>query len=239
MQKGRRKGVRSSKPTGLVGPIKFNTFADIAERSKSAVVMIEVLQERKPRRPMFGVIELEPNNREVTNVGTGFVCDKRGYIVTNHHVVQGADQVRLRFFGKSELVSAQVVKTDYDLDLALLKTHLPKNTPALLLGRSNQVRVGEWVMAIGNPLGLEHTVTVGVVSAINRPLWIGGRHYNYLLQTDAAINRGNSGGPLFNASGKVIGVNTAVSQSSQGIGFSISVDVVRDMLKKWIPPDEK
>lgn len=239
MQKGRGKGIRSSKPTGLVGPIKFNTFADIAEQFKSAVVMIEVLQERKPRRLMFGVIELEANNREVTNVGTGFVCDKRGYIVTNHHVVQGAEQVQLRFYGKSEPVRALVVKADYELDLALLKTTLPKHTPALLLGRSNQVRVGEWVMAIGNPLGLEHTVTVGVVSAINRPLWIGGRHYKYLLQTDAAINRGNSGGPLFNASGKVIGVNTAVSQSSQGIGFSISIDVVRDMLKKWIPPDDK
>ncbi len=238
MQKGRRNSVRSAKPTGLAGPVKFNSFADIADRYKRAVVMIEVLQERKQYRPMFVPFDLEAR-REVTNVGSGFVCDNRGYVVTNHHVIQGADQVRLRFFGKKDPVPAQVVKTDDDLDLALLKTRLPKQIPVLRLGHSDHVRVGEWVMAIGNPLALEQTVTVGVVSAVNRPLWIGGRHYKHLLQTDAAINRGNSGGPLFNASGKVIGVNTAVSQSSQGIGFSIRIDVVRDMLKKWIPPDEE
>lgn len=237
MQKHKQNKTRMPKPSGLIGPLKFNTFADIAEKYKRSVVMIEVLQERRQRRQtLFGILETEPENREVTNVGTGFVCDKRGFIVTNHHVVQNADQLRVRFYGDQKLVSAEIVDADYDLDLALIKATLPKNIPALRLGRSDQVRVGEWVMAIGNPLGLSHTVTVGVVSAINRPLWIGDRHYKHLVQTDAAINRGNSGGPLFNASGKVIGVNTAVSQSSQGIGFSISIDLVREKLKKWIPP---
>ncbi|WP_018133389.1 S1C family serine protease [Effusibacillus pohliae] len=216
----------------------FDAFVQIAERYKRAVVLLEVIEQRRSRRaPFFGgmdyMLELP---KEVMNVGTGFVCDKRGYIITNQHVVQGADEVQVRFNGQKKPVAAKIVKSDYELDLALLKAPLPPNTPVLRLGRSNRVKPGEWVMAIGNPLGLEHSVTVGVVSAVNRPLTIGDRKYKQLIQTDAAINRGNSGGPLFNVNGEVIGINTAVSQSSQGIGFALGIDLVREMLRKWIPP---
>ncbi|MFC4766369.1 S1C family serine protease [Effusibacillus consociatus] len=228
----KKRGARSTQPGS------FNSFVDIADRFKRAVVMIEVLQDRRQRRvPLFGFDFVPESSNEVMNVGTGFVCDKRGYIITNQHVVQGASEVIVSFNGEKKSHSAKVIKTDYNLDLALLKTTLPPNVPALRLGNSREVRPGEWVMAIGNPLGLEHSVTVGVISAVNRPLTIGDRRYKHLIQTDAAINRGNSGGPLFNANGEVIGVNTAVSQSSQGIGFAIGADVVRSMIRKWIPPE--
>lgn len=232
----KRRSVRSVQPASL------NIFAEIADQFKRAIVLIEVIQERRRRHfPFFEEFEslIPERQREVTNVGTGFVCDKRGFIVTNQHVIQGADQILVGFHGEKKPVPAEVVKTDYKLDLALLKTSLPADIPVLRLGSSGQVRPGEWVMAIGNPLGLEHSVTVGVVSAVNRPLTIGDRHYKHLIQTDAAINRGNSGGPLFNLQGEVIGVNTAVSQSSQGIGFAIGIDLVRSVLSKWIPPDGK
>ncbi|BCJ85756.1 hypothetical protein skT53_07410 [Effusibacillus dendaii] len=203
-------------------------------------MLIEVRRPRQRRMPFFGPFEIfpEPNN-EVTNVGTGFVCDKRGYILTNQHVVQGSPEVQISFYGQKKPTVARVVKSDTELDLALLKTSLPANTPVLRFARPDQVRLGEWVMAIGNPLGLEHSVTVGVVSAINRPLTIGDRKYDKLIQTDAAINRGNSGGPLLNVNGEVIGINTAVSQSSQGIGFAIGADSVRKVLQKWLPPDRE
>lgn len=229
---GKRRNVR------LIRTGSFDSFVDIAEQYKKAVVMIEVVERRPRRIPFIGGFDLEMR-REVTNVGTGFVCDRRGYIITNQHVIQGATEVLVHFNGEKKSVPARVIKSDYQLDLALLRTTLPPNTPVLRLGRSDQTRVGEWVMAIGNPLGLEHSVTVGVISAVNRPVTIGDRRYKQLIQTDAAINRGNSGGPLFNANGEVIGINTAVSHNSQGIGFAIGIDLVRSILRRWIPPDEK
>lgn len=223
-----------SKTSGRRQAKVFDVFASVAERVRKSVVMIEVVQEQRVRRiPGFGNIEISPE-RQTTNVGTGFVCDRRGYILTNQHVVQGANEVRVNFLGKRKAETAQVLHVNPELDLALLKTNGPIAVRPVRLGRSDKVRVGEFVMAIGNPLGLEHSVTVGVVSSMNRLLTIGNRRYKNLIQTDAAINRGNSGGPLFNIEGEVIGVNTAVSQSSQGIGFAIPSDVVKEVLKNWL-----
>lgn len=147
--------------------------------------------------------------------------------MTNEHVVSEADRIMLRAFGKKEPIQAEVVGRDRRHDIAVLRADIDIPSPVLRLGHSKDVRVGEWVLAIGSPLGLDHTVTVGIVSAKNRPLQIGDRDYPNLIQTDAAINRGNSGGPLINLRGEVVGMNTAVSQSSQGIGFAISADVLR------------
>jgi serine protease Do len=213
------------------------SFADIVDRYKSSVVYIEVLHDKKPpARSILGVpwdlFAESPDDSKVMNIGTGFLFHEGGYILTNEHVIHDAQMVRVRFFGEKQAVPVQIVGTNYKLDLAVLKVTLPKkkNFPILPFGRSKDVRVGEWVVAIGCPLGLDHTVTVGVISAKERPITIGDRYYPHLIQTDAAINRGNSGGPLINSKGKVIGINTAVSQSSQGIGFAIAIDVVRDAL---------
>lgn len=211
-------------------------FVTIVERYKSAIVGVEVTQENtRPRNAMlpFGFPwEAMPNQEpQALNIGTGFVFDPRGYILTNEHVIHGASKVMVQMLGKEKPIAAKVVGTNYEHDLAVLKVTLPKNGSLLKLGHSKDVKVGEWVLAVGNPLGLDHSVTVGIVSAKERPMQIGDRTYPHLLQTDAAINRGNSGGPLINLHGEVIGINTAVSQSSQGIGFAIAIDVVRDALK--------
>jgi len=174
---------------------------------------------------------LPREGRTALNIGTGFMFHPKGYILTNEHVIAEADRIMLRVFGQKDLVEADLVGRDRKHDIAVLWANIPVPSPVLRLGHSKDVQVGEWVVAIGSPLGLDHTVTVGIVSAKNRPLQIGDREYPNLIQTDAAINRGNSGGPLINLRGEVIGMNTAVSQSSQGIGFAIAADVLRQRVK--------
>lgn len=210
-------------------------FVTIVDRYKHAVVNIEVEQEKIRSRtslfPFGAPWELPENAPQALNIGSGFIFDRRGYILTNEHVIHGASRVSVQMLGREKPILAKLVGTNYEHDLAVLKITMPRTIPVLQLGRSKDVRVGEWVLAVGNPLGLDHSVTVGIVSAKERPMQIGDRSYPHLLQTDAAINRGNSGGPLINMRGKVIGINTAVSQSSQGIGFAIAVNVVRDALQ--------
>jgi S1-C subfamily serine protease len=208
-------------------------FVGIVDKYKDAVVNIEVVQDQ-PRRnialpfPWDSLLEVQPR---AMNIGTGFLFDRRGYILTNEHVIHGASQVRVHVAGRKQPLIAKVVSTHYDHDLAVIKVTPDHSMTPLALGHSQDVRVGEWVLAIGNPLGLDNSVTVGIISAKERPMRIGDRDYPHLLQTDAAINRGNSGGPLLSAKGEVIGINTAVSQSSHGIGFAIAIDVVRDFLR--------
>lgn len=211
-------------------------FVSIVQRYKKAVMGIEVIQNRN-RQPSIGFgfpwERTQPRqNRSALNIGTGFVFHPKGYILTNEHVVSDADKIMLRVYGKKDLVNADVIGRDKKHDIAILRADIPATPPILKLGHGKNVRVGEWVLAIGSPLGLDNTVTVGIVSAQNRPLQIGEREYPNLIQTDAAINRGNSGGPLINLRGEVIGMNTAVSQSSQGIGFAISVDVLRRVVEQ-------
>ena len=162
--------------------------------------------------------------------GSGFFIDKEGYLLTNHHVIEGADRVEVSLFD-SRTLRATVIGSDRETDLALLKVEAQGEYPAIVLGDSDALRVGEWVVAIGNPLRMyDHTVTVGVVSYKGRVLW--NPSFDNFIQTDAAINFGNSGGPLLNSQGEVVGINTAVSQQGQGIGFAIPINTAKDILSQ-------
>lgn len=153
--------------------------------------------------------------------------------MTNQHVIENAASVTVQLNGKNDEIPARVVGQDRELDLAVLKIE-GDNYPVLKLGDSDKMKVGEWVIAIGQPYGLDHTVTAGVISATGRPITIGDRNYRNLIQTDAAINPGNSGGPLLNLRGEVIAINTAVNAKAQGIGFAIPTSTVSEVLKDLI-----
>jgi serine protease Do len=155
------------------------------------------------------------------SLGSGFIISPDGYIVTNNHVVEGADVITVHLGGKNKednKYTAELVGADPETDLALLKIDAG-DLPFLRFGDSSALEVGEWVLAIGSPLGLDHTITAGIVSAKGRNIQSGS--YDDFLQTDASINRGNSGGPLLNMNGEVVGINTAIAQRAQGIGFAI------------------
>jgi serine protease Do len=223
--------------------------AALVARVKPAVVNITTTQEVKvPRMPffpdwpfgdLFGSLGRTPppNGRDDEArmkrqaLGSGFIVDARGYVVTNAHVVDGADRVRIRLFDDREM-DATVKGKDERLDLAVLAIDGAKNLPTVTLGSSGAVRVGDYVIAIGNPFGLGHTVTMGIVSAKDRA--IGAGPYDDFIQTDASINPGNSGGPLFDTRGNVIGVNTAINPAGKGIGFAIPVDAVKDVLPQLL-----
>ncbi|PZT53364.1 S1C family serine protease [Paenibacillus silvae] len=173
-------------------------------------------------------------------IGSGFIFDKDGYILTNQHVVQGADVIQVTLENNSKPYEAKLLGSSFDLDLAVLKIEKnsgDKDFPVAPLGNSNNTQVGEWLVAIGNPEGFEHTVTAGVLSAKERTISIPDqetgktREYSHLLQTDASINPGNSGGPLLNLNGEVIGMNVAVSADAQGIGFAIPSSVISEAVK--------
>ncbi|SOB89979.1 serine protease Do [Phaeovulum vinaykumarii] len=184
----------------------------------------------------FGMPGQRPGTPQRSNaLGSGFVISEDGFIVTNNHVIEGADEIQIEFFG-GDTLPAKVVGTDPKTDIAVLKVESDKPLSHVSFGDSDLARVGDWVMAVGNPLGQGFSVSAGIVSARNREL--SGTYDDY-LQTDAAINRGNSGGPLFNMDGQVIGVNTAIlspNGGSIGIGFSMASNVVSkvvDQLKKY------
>lgn len=175
------------------------------------------------------------DNLQETGMGSGFIFDSTGYILTNEHVIDGAAKVEVTVNGYDQPFTAKVLGTSYDLDLAVLKIE-GSNFPTLKLGDSSSMNMGDWVVAIGNPYGFDHTVTVGVLSSNERKISIqddnGTRNYEHLLQTDASINPGNSGGPLLNLNGEVIGINTAVSSEAQGIGFAIPTSTISEVLDK-------
>ncbi len=164
---------------------------------------------------------------ERTGAGTGFIIDPAGYVITNEHVVSDADEVTVRLSDEREFI-AKVVGRDPKLDLALLKLENVSDLPAARLGSSAALRIGESVLAVGNPFGLGHTVTLGIVSAKSRS--IGAGPYDDFIQTDASINPGNSGGPLFNWRGEVVGINTAIRPDANNIGFAIPIDALKDVL---------
>ncbi|MDY6904905.1 MAG: DegQ family serine endoprotease [Thermodesulfobacteriota bacterium] len=161
------------------------------------------------------------------SLGSGFVIDEKGYIVTNNHVVKDADQIVVKLKNGDEF-DAEVVGTDPKTDIALLKIDGEGDLPSLKLGDSDNIRVGDWVVAIGSPFGLEQTVTAGIVSAKGRV--IGAGPYDDFIQTDASINPGNSGGPLLNMKGEVVGINTAIVASGQGIGFAIPANLAKNII---------
>ena len=217
-------------------------YSALAERVSPAVVNIFTTQnaantpadipipEDHPLRQFFerfGAPQT-PGGEPIEASGSGFIFDSQGYVITNHHVVADSDSVRLRLSDEREY-DARIVGTDERTDIALLKIEAAGGLPYVPLGDSDSVRVGEEVMAVGNPFGLGGTVTTGIVSAKGRSIRIGGPYIDY-IQTDAAINRGNSGGPLFDMRGEVIGVNSAIyspSGGSVGVGFAVPSNTVR------------
>ncbi|MBP7778972.1 MAG: trypsin-like peptidase domain-containing protein [Acidobacteria bacterium] len=211
------------------------SFADVAERANPAVVSIDVASRQRQRRatPRTPDDDAGPRRPEAPRrgTGTGFIVDQRGLIITNQHVVEGAERVMVKLAdGRS--FRATVVGTDPDIDLAVLKVEAGVPLPELPLGDSDDLRVGEWVCAIGNPYAYEHTVTVGVVSFVGRKLF--DQSLDQYIQTDAAISFGNSGGPLLNTAGEVVGINTAVSRQASNIGFAIPVNQVREVLPQLV-----
>jgi serine protease Do len=241
-------------PSGHYGP---TSVAPLAEKLLDAVVNISTSQTVKgpegaplPRVPKGAPFEeffedffnrkggKSPADRKVSSLGSGFVIDgKEGLVVTNNHVIDGADEIAINFNDGSKLKVDKVLGKDTKTDLALLKVTPKKPLPSVRFGSSDKLKVGDWVMAIGNPFGLGGSVTVGIISAKQRDINSG--PYDDYLQTDASINKGNSGGPLFNMDGEVIGVNTAIispSGGSIGIGFSVPSDtamVVVDQLRQF------
>jgi len=170
-----------------------------------------------------------PKEQKRKSLGSGFIVSPDGYILTNNHVVEKADEVTVTLLDKEEF-KAKVVGTDPKIDIALIKIDAKKKLTYVELGDSDKLDVGEWVVAIGNPFGLGHTVTAGIVSAKGRI--IGSGPYDDFIQTDASINPGNSGGPLFNLKGEVVGINTAIVQGGQGIGFATPIQLAKSVLEQ-------
>ncbi|MCP9456153.1 MAG: Do family serine endopeptidase [Nitrospira sp.] len=196
----------------------------LAEQVKPTVVNLFPIQPGGRGRDSRGA---PPN---ATGSGSGFIVDSNGYIITNHHVIGDALEVEVRFADKTKLI-AQVIGRDPDTDLALLKVRPDRPLPSVRFGDSSLVKVGQWVLAVGNPFGLDRTVTLGVVSGIGRENINLSRYENF-IQTDASINPGNSGGPLFNLHGEVIGINTAIINFAQGIGFAIPSNMAKQVIEQ-------
>lgn len=220
-------------------------FVSLAEQLKPSVVNIGTAKTVKPRAPQYRgprspggndlfeeffdrfFRETPQSSRKKRSLGSGFIISEEGYILTNDHVVDGADEITVKLSDGREF-KGEVRGLDPKLDLALIKIDAGEALPVAKLGESENIKVGEWVMAIGNPFGLEQTVTVGIVSAKGRV--IGAGPYDDFIQTDASINPGNSGGPLFNVRGEVIGINTAIVEGGQGIGFAIPVNMAKQII---------
>lgn len=208
--------------------------ASIVDSVGPAVVYIEATgSSANSRSTIMRLYGLNIPQQTEKATGTGFIIDANGYILTNQHVIDGASDIQVTVQGHDQPYNASVVGQDYDLDLAVLKIDA-SNLSTITMGDSDAMRPGDYVIAIGNPYGLDHTVTTGVVSAKGRPVTIQDRSYKNLIQTDAAINPGNSGGPLINMQGQVIAINTAVSTDGQGIGFAIPINTAKSIMQELI-----
>lgn len=242
-------GVGAPSPVEARGP---DSVADLAAGLLGAVVNISTSQsvkeegegpvpqvpEGSPFQELFDDFykngEQGDSNSKVNSLGSGFVIDPKGFIVTNNHVIENADDIEVIFSDGSKL-KAKLIGTDTKTDLSVLKVEPPQPLTAVKFGDSRKLRIGDWVMAIGNPFGLGGSVTLGIVSASGRNINAG--PYDNFIQTDAAINKGNSGGPLFNMDGEVIGINTAIispSGGSIGIGFSVPTELAENIVKQLI-----
>jgi len=223
-------------------PMVPGNFSELAEKVRPGVVNIQVSKKVKPaglerfrgnpfgdRDPFgefFGPFGNNSPDRRQQGVGSGFIMSKEGYILTNNHVVEDADQIKVKLAGGKEF-NGKVIGRDPKTDLALIKIDAAAELQPLNLGNSDELKVGNWVVAVGSPFGLEQTVTAGIVSAKGRV--IGSGPYDNFIQTDASINPGNSGGPLINLQGEVVGINTAIIASGQGIGFAIPINMAREI----------
>ncbi|MBW2248410.1 MAG: Do family serine endopeptidase, partial [Deltaproteobacteria bacterium] len=236
--------VETNDHTILSYPESFN---ELAENSSPAVVNIRTIKtikgggrvfrqfkkgpfgENDPFNDFFDRFfgDERPHDFKQRSLGSGFIINKDGYIVTNNHVVENADKIEVILKDEKEF-DAEIVGRDANTDLALIKIKPDRDLPVLLFGDSDALKVGQWVVAIGSPFGLEHTVTAGIVSAKGRV--IGSGPYDDFIQTDASINPGNSGGPLINMQGKVVGINTAIIAGGSGIGFAIPINLAKNIV---------
>jgi Do/DeqQ family serine protease len=237
---------RGGLPVVNSGPAPESPFVQVVDRALPAVVFIDVRRklasggdgEAGPYDDMFRRFFGDPQRRpqRVPSSGSGFIVDPEGYVLTNNHVVRDADDITVTLSDKRTF-KAKVVGSDRATDVAVIKVEA-RNLPALPIGDSDKIRVGDWVVAIGNPLGeLEGTVTAGIVSAKGRTnlnIFGGTPDYQDFIQTDASINFGNSGGPLCNIRGEVIGINTAINPGGQGIGFAIPINLARHVADQLI-----
>lgn len=235
-------------------PIQANSasgnFAELAEQLSPAVVNISISQMVAPQSlDIPGIPEDSPLNnffdeffeqqmnagpQRVQSLGSGFLIDPSGVVITNNHVIEGADRIEITFTDGTTL-PATLAGSDPKTDLAVLRVESDEALPYVRFGDSGKLRVGDWVMAIGNPFGLGGSVTAGIVSALNRDIHAG--NYDDFIQTDAAINRGNSGGPLFNLDGEVVGVNSAIispSGTSVGIGFAVPASTAQPIVEQLL-----
>ncbi|HEX05146.1 MAG TPA: PDZ domain-containing protein, partial [Bacteroidetes bacterium] len=220
-------------------------FVAVAERLKPGVVFISAVREREIRIPaifenhpffkdMIPNEQGAPRTQRIPSSGSGFIIDAEGYIITNNHVVQGASEITVTLVDGEE-IEAEVIGTDPETDLALLKIGPVPADHVVPLGDSDAIRIGDWAIAMGNPLGLDWTLTVGVISAKGRSnlnISGGGPIFQDFIQTDASINFGNSGGPLTNIRGEVIGINAALNAAADGIGFAIPINLAKDVISQ-------
>ena len=223
-------------------PMVPANFSELAEKVRAGVVNIQVSKkvknigfhnfpdnpfgDRNPFGDFFGPFGGNQPERKQQGVGSGFIMSKEGYILTNNHVVEDADQIKVKLAGGKEF-DGKIVGRDPKTDLAIVKIVGDSDLQPLKLGNSDDLKVGNWVVAVGSPFGLEQTVTAGIVSAKGRV--IGSGPYDNFIQTDASINPGNSGGPLINMQGEVVGINTAIIASGQGIGFAIPINMAKEI----------
>ena len=243
--------VRASVPALSLPEALQQSFVCVAEHVRPAVVHLGTIQRAKMRRgpsappgtddPFFKDFfnqffgsegPAPPSEFRQPGLGSGVIIDKRGLVLTNFHVVKGADEIIIRLSDKREY-RGQILGTDPKTDLAVVRFQPDQTLTVAALGNSDALRVGEWAMAIGNPFGLDQTVTVGVISATGRSD-VGIATYENFIQTDASINPGNSGGPLVNLKGEVIGINTAIVAAGQGIGFAIPVNMVKRVVDQLV-----
>ncbi|MCP4754936.1 MAG: Do family serine endopeptidase [Proteobacteria bacterium] len=223
--------VVSNAPTIQARP---DSFAPIVNSEKEKVVHISISSivenPHITRDPFFErFFKNMPKKQRQSALGSGFIISQDGYIVTNHHVVAKADKIEVTLYNGTKY-KAEVIGKDKLTELALIKIDA-KNLPVVKWGDSSTMQVGDWVLAIGNPLGFEHTVTAGIISGRGRSVF-GSTAYGQFLQTDAAINFGNSGGPLFNTDAEVIGINTAIAAGGQNLGFAIPSNLARNVIKQ-------
>jgi serine protease Do len=268
--KGKENPASDATPLQLPAPQQLSSaFSQVARKIEPSVVNINTTSTLRPQRKgrrapnpgdeeggdpfqdffdrFFGGPQGGPNAQpdgvRQRSLGSGVIVDPKGYIVTNAHVVERADRIQVTLYGDPSTVQydAKVVGVDKETDLAVIKIEVNKPLPAAKLGNSDSVDVGDWVLAVGSPFGLEQTVTAGIISSKGRTI-DNSRQFQSFLQTDAAINPGNSGGPLVNMNGEVIGINTAIytqSYGSQGVGFALPSKTVVNVYNQLIGPGNK
>ena len=236
----------SAPPVAAPAPellLSQRAFIEVSEKVTPAVVNIRAERVRRTERlsPLFeeffgDLFRKPPSEQREQSLGSGFILSEDGYILTNEHVVTGAEQIKVRLTDQ-RVFPGKVVGGDPKTDVAVIKIETEEPLPVAVLGDSDRLKVGQWALAIGNPFGLDSTLTVGVISATGRTD-VGIEDYENFVQTDASINPGNSGGPLLNIYGEVVGVNTAIVASGQGIGFAIPINLAKLVANQLIRSGE-